>query len=125
MDDNCAQDGVYAGRYVLVEYDTQLSNSDYDKGWYLVTDNTGKHIPYGSISSCVNNADIKHLYFNGPDNGSRIISSMMSNIKYKVLYFGPKTHFTIINTTPIYIKVKRNGSYTGLTWEQFRNHYNY
>ena len=125
MDDNCAQDGVYAGRYVLVEYDTQLSNSDYDKGWYLVTDNTGKHIPYGSISSCVNNADIKHLYFNGPDNSSRIVSSMMSNIKYKVLYFGPKTHFTIINTTPIYIKVKRNGSYTGLTWEQFRNHYNY
>ena len=123
MDDNCANDGIYAGRYVLVEYDTALSNSDYNKGYYLVTDTSGKHIPYGSINACttVNN----YLYFNGPVETTHVTSSVLSTIKNKIIYFDTNKHFTIINSAPIYIKLKRNGSYVGITWEQFRAYYNY
>lgn len=123
MDDNCAQDGVYAGRYVLVEYDTALSNSDYNKGYYLITDTSGNHIPYGSINTCTTTNS--YLYFNGPVETTHVTSSVLSTIKYKVIYFDANKHFTIINNAPIYIKLKRNGSYVGITWEQFRAYYNY
>jgi hypothetical protein len=53
MDSNCRIDGIYAGRYVLIEYDAALSNSNYDKGWYLVTSTDGHHYPCGDIESCV------------------------------------------------------------------------
>ena len=36
MDAACREDGVYNGRYVLVEYDTEVSNTDYQKPWYLI-----------------------------------------------------------------------------------------
>ena len=36
MDASCREDGIYNGRYVLVEYDTNVSNSDYQKPWYII-----------------------------------------------------------------------------------------
>ena len=123
MDDNCSNDGIYAGRYVLIEYDSQLSSSDYDKGYFLITDTTGKHIPYGSVNFCSTTND--YLYFNNPIETTRIVASDLANIQNKVIYFDAHKHFTFLNNTPIYIKLKSNGSYVGLTWEQFRNYYNY
>lgn len=125
MDDNCSNDGVYAGRYVLVEYDSQLSSSDYDKSWYLVTDVDGKHIPYGSISSCKINQNNFYLYFNGPDATTSQLATDLQEIELKIIYFDKYKHFTISNSRPIYIKVKRDGSYNTITWDQFKNHYNY
>ena len=36
MDFNCAKDGVYAGRYVLVEYEVDTSEDIYKKNFYCV-----------------------------------------------------------------------------------------
>lgn len=124
MDDNCANDGIYAGRYVLIEYDSTLSNSDYDKGWYLVTNADNKHIPYSSVSSCVSTNNY-YLYFNGPVATTVQTVSSMRTIPTKVIYFEKYRHFTILNKQPLYIKVKSNGAYTPITWEQFIGHYEY
>lgn len=36
MDTMCATDEIYNGRYVLVEYDNDLEDTAYRRGWYLV-----------------------------------------------------------------------------------------
>ena len=122
MDDNCASDGIYAGRYVLIEYDTALSNADYDKGWYLVTGTDGKSIPYGSVNTC--SPTNEYLYFNSPDATTAFLAADLQNIAYKVIYFDKFKHFTLLNKNPIYARVRKNGTYTVITWDQFKASYN-
>ena len=68
MDFNCAKDGVYAGRYVLVEYEVDTSEDIYKKNFYCVDGEMytqldtshGMNIYSGPIeSSKVNAIDVK------------------------------------------------------------------
>ena len=68
MDFNCAKDGVYAGRYVLVEYEVDTSEDIYKKNFYCVDGEMytqldtshGMNIYNGPIeSSKVNAIDVK------------------------------------------------------------------
>ena len=101
MDLSSGSDGVQIGRYVLVEYDKNLSATDYNHGWYLVS-YQGEHIPYGSIDCC-KPGEYQYLYFNNPVESTHITAN---DIKTYVLYIAPYKHFTIQNSGVIYIKVR-------------------
>ena len=120
MDQNAANDSVYTGRYVLVEYDSKLNASDYDKGWYLVS-YQGKHIPYGALDFC--KTENQYLYFNNPINETHFTAEDITNDTLFILYFAAHKHFTIENASTIYIKVRQNGSYTTISKEAFDEHY--
>ena len=122
MDSNCRIDGIYAGRYVLIEYDAALSNSNYDKGWYLVTSTDGHHYPCGDIESCVADTN-QHLYFNGIAGEAYVSEYVKTENPLKLIYIDKYKHFTILNDRPIYIKLKRNGTYVTITYDQFIANY--
>ena len=119
MDSHDQIDGVYAGRYVLVEYDTALDGTDYDKGWYLVSKD-GQHIPYGSINTCRDTEDTFYLTFNGPIASSHFVAE---DVTMPILYFAPHKHFTILNSDIFYIKAKKDGTYVEITQEEYEQEY--
>ena len=115
MDSYDQVDGVFAGRYVLVEYDTALNATAYDKGWYLVSKN-GQHIAYQNINNCVNNEDSFYLTFQGPVASSHCLAE---DITVPILYFAPHKHFTILNSSAFYIKATKDGSYTEVSQAEY------
>ena len=72
MDAQCNEDGVYNGRYVLVEYDTSLSNESYYKPWYILKKSSqlvdgeeveGAHNKiYAAPPSTINNSIDENFY---------------------------------------------------------------
>lgn len=126
MDNKCSSDGIYIGRYVLVEYDKELSNSDFKTGWYLVTDK-GRNIVYSSIVSGINSTDDNYYnYFIGGD--GIVQTGELDTVESKTLYFPEKKHFTVLRPENSeikrhYIKINRDNTFTQITEAAFLEHY--
>ena len=107
MDQNAGQDGVYAGRYVLVEYDKELSNQNLNYGWYLVTDASGRHLVYSSMDGHKPKGDDNYNNFlNGPTGNPFPVNDLKDSATLKIIEFGPGQHITLKSSTVSYIKLQ-------------------
>ena len=128
MDTNCATDGVYAGRYVLVEYDTDLSADIYNSSFYCVNyANSSEYNMYAQM-------DTSHgtEIFTGPLESTKIAPLNPSNgngVKDGQIVRIPAGHKIFnINTETVYIRfsVYPNFTYTtkvnfDIFWDEFKS----
>lgn len=109
MDMSCNLDGVYAGRYVLVEYDSNLTQDTYPQYYYY----------NGEMYSSV---EFKN--FNASE---RFIVAPLSSTKFtasagKVVRVPVNCKVTGLNTTSRYVKITSlDGTYTGITKTEYEN----
>ena len=79
MDFNCAKDGVYAGRYVLVEYEVDTSEDIYKKNFYCVE---------GEMYTQLDASHGANIY-NGPIEVSKVTEGRIAYVtKYGFKAFG-------------------------------------
>ena len=120
MDRACSIDGIYIGRYVLVEYDQQASNQELSRNWYLITDQQNRHIAYPSVSL---NAEDDFIYFEDANFDLALPVEDLDDLDAKVLYFAENYHITLLNSNRLYIKMMRDGSYQLVNITEFANAY--
>lgn len=90
MDSNCSKDGVYAGRYVLIEYDEDLSKDTYNSTYFCVNNKmyTAINTHNKNFVGAVSNTEVTD-----PTNG-------------QVVRIEPNKRFFNLNTEPLYVKIK-------------------
>ena len=114
MDTSCGSDGIYAGRYVLVEYDAPQSEDTYPKYYYY----DGKM--YGAVN-IIDTLD-GNKFISSPK-----ISTVLKNINPGLIVRVP-VGFKVANPNKksMYIRVtSENGDYTAINrteYEDFLNH---
>ena len=119
MDGKSLSDGVFIGRYVLVEYDSNLDQSYYLNNNYLVGDTDGYYQIYNSVIFCDNKASRYYYTFAGPA-GDPWNKAYIDNTK-KVFCFKPHHRFKMKNNTEIFIKAYPEGEYDVISEEEFIN----
>ncbi len=118
MDLNTLSDGIYAGRYVLVEYDTDLDATAYNKPWYRVTAKNGKPKLYTSINYHNPDSGYPYLYFENV-NGNTVIKADDTALTTPTIYLEVGHSFTLLNSDIFFIKLNKNGRYEIVTFTEF------
>ena len=118
MDLNTLSDGIYAGRYVLVEYDTDLDATAYNKPWYRVTAKNGKPKLYTSINYHNPDSGYPYLYFENV-NGDTVIKADDTALATPTIYLEAGHSFTLLNSDIFFIKLNKNGRYEIVTFTEF------
>ena len=106
MEQKCAKDGVYTGRYILIEYDQNCSIDLYPNNYYRINDvlyrswvkdSEGRLIP-------TTQEDIIQTVITKED----ILSAQKANNLYSgtIYRVEPGCHMYNMNQTPIYIRVR-------------------
>lgn len=91
MDTQCSKDNVYAGRYVLVEYDTDASLDIYKQGYYFVDG-----VMYTQVNKC-------HNFFSGIIDSAAV---EVGDIKDgDIAWILPDNLITDVNNETFYIRI--------------------
>lgn len=109
MDISCGSDGIYAGRYVLVEYDGELTQDTYPQYYYY----NGEM--YGSVEFKNFNANEKFIM--APQ-----ISTKFTAETGKVVRVPVNCKVAGLNTTSRYVKITSlDGTYTSITRTEYED----
>ena len=120
MDGRSLSDGVFIGRYVLIEYDTDLDKNYYLNNNYLVGDTDGYYKIYNSVDFCSDNAERYYYTFAGSQ-GEPWSKAYIDAAEKKVFCFDPHHVFKAINREPLFIKAYPEGQYDVLSLSEFES----
>ena len=106
MEQKCAKDGVYTGRYILIEYDQNCSIDLYPNSFYRINDVLYRSWVRDSEGRLISTSkeDIIQTVISKED----ILNAQKANQLYSgtIYRIEPGRHMYNINQTPIYIKVR-------------------
>lgn len=133
MDGMCSSDGVYNGRYVLVEYDTDLNETNYHSDWFVIirpneeikvyasakTRAEGSTSIYDGIENSelfahdwkTNNANFFY-YFNVEGARRPLTKAELEDANKLMMYFDKGHVIETLNEEPIFMILNKNGSAT-------------
>ena len=109
MDTQCSKDNVYAGRYVLVEYDTDASFDIYKQNYYFVDG-----VMYTQVNKC-------HNFFSGTIDSSRV---QVGEIKDgDIAWILADNLITEVNDETLYIRIidASTWAFEYITQEEYKN----
>lgn len=120
---HAADDDVFIGRYVLVEYDIEISNKQYDKNWYLrIIPTENPEVDEQRLYSAYEDEDMDHY------SDSFLDETLITHVhdiceENEVIYFAPEHIITHVNTQLQYAKVFKTGDFQFSSESEFANHF--
>lgn len=126
MDGHCSADGVYNGRYVLVEYDSALDETLYKLPYILIIEDNAPDILYyatdsGQINDWAPDEEYYH-YFKGPDKENPLTTSLLGNLKLIYLLKGQR--YEVYNPNEIqFVRFNTSKTYQIIDEQTFISRY--
>jgi hypothetical protein len=110
MEQNCSKDGVYTGRYILIEYDQDRSIDLYPSSFYRINDVLYRTVEKNADGFIIpsEREDIIQSVITQPDVLDSVKGTVYSSKIYRI---EPGCHIYNRNNSEIYIKVREvNGA---------------
>lgn len=135
MENSASSDGVYNGRYVLVEYDQELNQELYKTTYIIVKDKGADEykIYYSAKTELVPPVNVNndtlfnysisekadfYNYFNGVIEQQAVKSNELND---KMFLFERGHVYRILNDEPFFVKFYKDGSYSRINFTEFKN----